>query len=108
MTNKTLQQFIHEFNVKEGYEDDPSEDFEYFTECLSTGIVQEDTSSEHRWYDIRSVVHRVPIDGEDRFFKTFSYHITGDNSAGDMGLDLPTMNDVVEVFPMEITTTVYR
>ncbi len=108
MTKKTLQYFIHEFNVKEGYEDSPSEDYEYFVECLSKGIVQEETTSEHRWYDIRKVVHEVDIDGEPRYFSTIDYHITGDNSASDMGLELPVIDDVEEVYPVEITTTVYR
>lgn len=108
MTKRTLKEFIHDYNVAEGYEDSPSEDYEYFSECLSECIVQQQTTSEHRWYDIREVVHKVTIDEEERYFKTFDYHITGDNSASDMGLKLPTLNNVEEVFPREITTVVYE
>ena len=108
MTKRTLQQVISEYNKANGYEDNPSEDYEYFTECLSEDIVQETTESEHRWYDVRSVVHKVTIDNEERYFETFDYHITGDNCAADMDLDLPTIDDVSEVYPQQITTTVYR
>ena len=107
MTKRTLQQVISEYNKENGYEDNPSEDYEYFTECLSEYIVQKTTESEHRWYDVRSVVHKVTIDNEERYFETFDYHITGDNSAADMDLDLPTIDDVSEVYPQKIITTVY-
>ncbi|AUR86260.1 hypothetical protein NVP1084O_053 [Vibrio phage 1.084.O._10N.261.49.F5] len=108
MTKKTLEQFIREYNDEHGYDNSQESMYETFIECLSNGIVQEETSSEHRWYDIRDIVHQVNIDGEDRFFETFDYHITGDNSASDMGLDIPTLDDVTEVHPIQITKTVYR
>lgn len=105
---RSLEEVIKVYNKKHGYENDPEGDFEVFVECLSKGIVSEETSSEHRWYDVRDVVHEVEIDGENRFFSTFDYHITGDNSASDMGLDLPTIKDVVEVFPVKKEVTVYE
>lgn len=41
MSKRTLQQVISEYNKANGYEDNKSEDYEYFTECLSEDIVQE-------------------------------------------------------------------
>lgn len=106
--SRTLKEFIDEINKKEGYESSPEGDHECLVEYLSKGIVQEETESEHRWYDVRSVVHKVVIDGEERFFETFDYHITGDSSASDMDLELPTIDDVSEVFPQSITKTIYK
>ncbi len=105
---KSLKQYAEEFNIKEGYSLDDQELYDTFIEGLSKGVVQEETESEHRWYDVRSVVHKVTIDNVERFFQTYDYHITGDNCASDMGLDMPTLDSVVEVFPEEITTTIYR
>ena len=108
MSKRTLQQVVDIYNRENGYGSCKSGDYEYFVECLSEGIVQENTESEHRWYDVREVVHQVTIDGEKRFFCTFDYHITGDNCASDMDLDMPTLDDVYEVYPEEVVTTVYK
>ena len=109
MSKKTLKEFVVEYNKKYGYDSDcPVSLYESFIECLSKNVVQEETESEHRWYDVRSVVHEVHIDQEIRYFSTFDYHITGDNSARDMDLDMPTLDDVYEVFPKSITRTVYE
>ena len=105
---RTLQQVIDVYNKENGYESEPDADYESFVEGLSEGIVSEETSSEHRWYDVRDIVHKVTIDGKERYFQTFDYHTTGDNSARDMGLDLPTIDDVSEVFPSKEVVTVYK
>lgn len=105
---KSLKQSVEEFNIKEGYPLDDQELYDTFIECLSKGVVQEETESEHRWYDVRSIVHKVTIEGYERFFQTYDYHITGDNCASDMDLDMPTLDSVEEVFPEEITITIYR
>lgn len=104
---RTLSEVVRDYNINNGYEPNDNEDYEYFSECLSQGIVQEEISSQHRWYDIHSVVHKVIIDEEERYFKTFAYHTTGDLCAGDMDLDIPTLYDVEEVYPHEVVKTVY-
>lgn len=105
---KTLEQVVTEYNVAHGYSTDAQSMYETFVEVLAQRKVQESTSSEHRWYDVRDVVYAVVIDGVERYFKTFDYHITGDNCASDMGLEAPTLDGVCEVFPHEVVTTVYR
>ncbi|AGH32263.1 hypothetical protein VPHG_00200 [Vibrio phage 11895-B1] len=105
---KSLQEAISVYNKEHGYDDSPENCYEVFIECLSKEVVQEDTTSEHRWYDVREVVHKVIIDDEDRYFATFDYHITGDNCASDMDLDLPTLDDVYEVFPKKKEVIVYE
>ncbi len=104
---RSLQDVIDEYNKENDYESDPAWDYETFTECIGTEIYSE-IVEEHRWYDVQDVVYQVKIDGEDRFFETFDYHITGDNCASDMDLDLPTMKDVREVYPVEEVVTVYK
>lgn len=108
MTKTTLEQAVIEYNDENGYDNSPEGMYETFIECLSDTTVQEATEYESRWYDLRNVVHQVTIDGEKRYFKTFDYHITGDNSASDMDLKMPTLDDVTEVFAEEVVTTIYR
>jgi hypothetical protein len=105
---KSLKQYVEEYSIEKGYSLEDEYLYETFVECLSEDVVQVDTESEHRWYDVRSVVHKVTIEGVERFFQTYAYHITGDNCAEDMDLDMPTLDSVEEVFPEEITTTIYR
>ena len=105
---KTLEQVVTEYNIAHGYDNDVQGMYETFVKVLAQRKVQESTSSEHRWYDVQYVVYAVVIDGVERYFETFDYHITGDNCASDMGLETPTLDDVREVFPHEVVTTVYR
>ncbi len=104
----TLYDVVKAYNDEHGYSNEPDSMYETFIECISKRIVQEENESEHRWYDIRSVVHAVDIDGTERYFQTFDYHITGDNCASDMDLDMPTLDDVTEVHPHQVTMTVYK
>lgn len=107
--SEALKEACQLFNQKEGYDTNCEESlYETFIECLSEGTVQKECESEHRWYDIHSVVHQVTIDSVERYFQTFDYHITGDNSASDMDLRMPTLDGVFEVFPHEVTTTIYK
>ncbi len=106
---KTLREVCIEDCENEGF-GDLSEAllYETFEECLSTGIVQNECEYESRWYDRQRVVHSVKIDGVERYFSTFDYHITGDNCASDMDLPMPTLKDVREVFPEVVQTTIYK
>lgn len=109
MSKISLKQYIEDLSKADGYLDSsPEEDHELFVEYLSEGIVQEETESEHRWYDVRKQIHKVTIYDEERFFETFDYHITGDNCARYMDLDLPNIDSVTEVFPKTITKTIYQ
>ncbi|UOL51324.1 hypothetical protein [Vibrio phage XZ1] len=106
--SQALYDAVKAYNDEHGYSNEPDSMYETFVECLSKRVVQEETDSEHRWYDVRSVVHAVDIDGVERYFQTFDYHITGDNCASDMDLDMATLDDVAEVHPHQVTMTVYK
>ena len=62
-----------------------------FNEIISQKTLVKETESEHRWYDIRSYV----VEFRGIFIKYFDYHITGDNSAYDMGLSDMSNNTVI-------------
>jgi hypothetical protein len=105
----SLQDVIDEYNKEDGaFDSTPEDDYEIFIECLSKGIVFEEITDERRWYSVQKVIHQVEIDGNTRYFETFSYYVTGDNHWSDMGLDAPTLSNVTEVFPQEVLTTVYK
>ena len=108
-TYKTsLRDAVMAKNKAEGWESSEGDDYETFIESLSKGTVSEEITSEHRWYSVQDVVHVVEIEGDTRYFSTFSYYVTGDNHWSDMGLDAPTLDDVFEVYPEEVMTTVYK
>jgi hypothetical protein len=105
---KTLREACEDYNKAEGYDNSDESLYETFIEGFSKGIVQEECEHESRWYDMHSVVHKVVIDEEVRYFSTFDYHITGDNCASDMDLEMPTLKDVYEVYPEVVSVTVYK
>jgi len=107
MSNKkTLREFLTEFNNSEGWSICEEGLYESLVECFKD--VHSEKVDSRRWYDIYEKVIKVDIDGEERFFKTPSYHTTGDLSPSDMDLTPITLEDVWEVFPKEVVTTVYE
>lgn len=100
---KTLKEFLteeYEVSCDQGY-------YECLKECLE--VVCEDDYDEHRWYTEYRVVSKATIDGVARYFAWYHWTTHGDNSIFDMDYEIPDIDkDVVEVFPQEITTTVYR
>jgi len=104
---RSLKEFIKEFNDNKGYDNSPEGMHETFIESVGEFVHEED-SSEHRWYCIRDTVYRVIIDKEARFFKTQYYYMTGDSCASDMDLDPMNIDDVIEVYPEQVITTVYK
>ena len=63
---------------------------------------------EHRWYINSTVVMQFAIDGVDRFFEYTECNPKGEcSSREDCGWEKPDLDDLVEVFPKEVKTTVY-
>ena len=104
---KTIIEHATAWNEERGYSVCEQGLIESIVECLSECTVQTETKSEHRWYDIRSVVHQITIDGVKRYFSIPDYHITGDNCAIDMGLEIK-LSDIKEVYARQVTKTVYE
>lgn len=88
-------------------EPDAESRYEVFTEAFKEQeIIHID---KHRWYNIISLIGVIEIDNEPRYFSTWKYDISGDNSLSDMDLELPDVTaDICEVFPTKKEVTVYE
>lgn len=107
MSYPSLRELLVAYNKKEGwkYGDTNEYLYEIFEECCD--IVWQGLPDHHRWYSITDIVRAVP-DGEDfRYFKDTSWRCTGDGDISDCGWKIPDLDDLVEVFPKEVTTTIY-
>lgn len=105
---RSLKDFlIEKGEFEKGGEIDEQVLMEVF-DCQRSVRIWEGDVDRHSWYNIVECINKVVIDGEDRFFKGWFYDITGDNCASDMDLDLPTIDDYCEVYPVEKMVTVYE
>lgn len=107
MSDLSLRELLVEYNKSKGW--DSSEDnsclYETFEECCD--VVWQGLPDHHRWYSVTDIVREVP-DGEgSRYFEDTSWHCTGDGDISDCGWSTPDIDDLVEVFPKDIVTTIY-
>ena len=104
--NKTLKQFITEYNTDKGWSVDQEGLYETFEECFQ--VVAKTWEDKHRWYTRKGVVRKVVIGSVERFFEDEIWFCHNeDSSAEDCGWECPDLDDIVEVFPKEVTTIVY-
>lgn len=102
---KTLRELLVEHNIKEGYDLSIRSLRESLDECFKT--VWQGDSDEHRWYVAETRVVEIP-DGQT--LRYFSYQVctySGENSAKDAGFQQESIDSIVEVFPKEVTTTIW-
>jgi hypothetical protein len=98
--NPEMQKFLENVCLREGFGTTDKD----FAELLSeSGEVYSEIGDAHRWYDEKTVV--VKIDG--KFIQYEGYHLTGDDSASDMGLEFD-LSSVQFCEPYEVTVTKYR
>lgn len=70
--------------------------------------VWEGDYDEHRWYINSTKVIKFVIDGDERFFEYSYCNPKGESSdREDCGWEKPDLDSLVEVYPKEITTTIY-
>jgi hypothetical protein len=103
MPEKTLREILEEYNTSKGYSTDEKSLQESFYECFKT-VWSDSYIDNHRWYSVQMKV--MEIDG--RFFMYADYMITGDHSLFDMGLERDKIDDIEEVYPHTVTTTIYK
>lgn len=104
---KTLKEFIVEYNTVNKYGLGNDNLFETFEECFD--VVAEQGRDEHRWYFNLELVTKVEIDGVDRFFAWTQCEPKGDDGdREDCGWETPDLDDLQEVFPHEVMTTIYK
>jgi len=105
MTTQEIKDFIRidyeAYCTEKGYSFKPDDDIE---EYLTDGsVIYHETDGSHRWYD--DTINVVKI-GE-KLFQFNGFHITGDNSASDMGLEFD-WDTVCEVEAYEVPVIKYR
>ena len=105
---KTLKEFVVEYNTDHGYSNDNDEGlYETLVESVSERVWTGD-ADRHRWFTLYPVIVKVIIDKEERFFHDMLVDVHGENSdREECGLTVPDLDDLTEVFPKEVTTTIY-
>lgn len=97
--NNNLKDFLIDVNYKEGYS---SSDADLRELLMESKEVYRREIARSRWYNRYHYV--VEING--KFIQYTWFECTGDNSIIDMGLEF-NWDEVFEVFPKQITTTIY-
>tara|TARA_R110002126_G_scaffold166395_3_gene314100 strand:- start:3484 stop:3804 length:321 start_codon:yes stop_codon:yes gene_type:complete len=99
---KTLRGLLTELSVSDGCIGSLEE---YLRDC--TLVVWEGDEEEHRWRIDYDVVSKIMDGNQPRYFKYSSCKGTNDNSWEDSGYCFEGIDAVLEVFPKEVSTTVY-
>lgn len=102
---KTLRELLVERCVAEGWDMDE----EGLQELLCEGypVVWEGDNVESRWYTAATAVVQV-VDGDNkRYFSHSICTYSGENSPEDAGFYPTAIDDIQEVFPVQVMTTVY-
>jgi hypothetical protein len=102
---KTLREILTQHNSAQGW--DTSE--EGLEESLreSFDVVWKGDEDVRRWRINYSVVCKIVDEGIERFFMYSACKGTNDNSWEDAGYEFEGIDNVVEVFPKEVKTTIY-
>lgn len=104
--SKSLKQFLIEEYEENGWAITQEDLYTSFEDGYDW--IYKDNEDEHRWYTCWDVVRKVPIDGVDRYFKDTLYDMHNeDGDRDDIGFEAPDLDDIVEVFPKQVLTTIY-
>jgi hypothetical protein len=103
----TLKQAIIQLNEEKGWGVDKEDLFDTFSESEYYDVVYQGPPDHHRWYTNYEAVWKVPINGVDRYFQYYIMSVDGDNTAEECGYRIPDLDDLVEVFPKIVPTTIY-
>lgn len=98
--NPEIQKILENVCNKHGWE---ISDATFAEILIEADWVDSEIVNSHRWYDEKSVVVKI----EDRFIQYQYYHVTGDNSLSDMGLEFD-LSSVVFCEEYQVTITKYR
>lgn len=108
MEEVNLKDLLQQFYAEKGYDFDPENNeclYETFVERSNTVYTSE--PDHHRWYTMYDVVREFTVGGVGYFFADQSMSVDGDNSRRDCGWEDPDVEDLVQVFPKQVLTTVY-
>ncbi len=102
---KTLRELLVEHNTKYNYGVEEDSLVESLHECFPA--VWQGNSDERRWHVSEERVIKIPDNRQERFFSFRVCTYSGDNSAEDAGFYAEGIDDISEVYPKEVTTTIY-
>ena len=102
---KTLRQILEEHNKVEGFDVDDDALEESLRESFP--VVWTGDEDSHRWRIDYSCVCKIVDAMNERFFTYSACKGTNDNSWEDAGYCFEGIDNVVEVFPKEVTTITY-
>lgn len=104
---RTLKEIVKHLSVENGWDAETEEElFETFEEAYP--IVYQGKPDRHRWYTNYDVVYKVNDNGTDRFFEYYMMDCQSeDGDRDDCGFEIPDLDDLVEVFPKIVPTTIY-
>jgi hypothetical protein len=107
MEEVNLKELLIQYYKDNDYDWEPTNEalYETFVECSNTVYTSE--PDHHRWYTLYNVVREFTVGGEDYFFADQQMSVDGDNSRRDCGWEDPYIEDIVQVFPKQVLTTVY-
>lgn len=108
MSKVTLKNYIIGEVVRDGGNDLSKEVlYERLTECEAE-VVFTGEGDRHRWYTLYDNVLKVVIDQEERFFQDLFVDVHGECAdRDDCGYPIPDLDDLVEMYPKEVMTTIY-
>ena len=102
---KTLRELLTEYALQEDYDVDDDTLEELLREEFP--VVWEGNVDQCRWYIDYEIVCKVTDCDQDRYFKYSARKATNGDSWSDSGYKFEGINNVVEVYPIEVTTTIY-
>ena len=108
MEEVNLKDLIQQYYLEKGWDFDTEDNdslYETFEDVSKTVWTGE--PDHHRWYTYYDVIRKFTVGGKDYFFKDNYMSVDGDNSRSDCGWETPNVEDIVQVFPKEVLTTVY-
>lgn len=102
---KTLRELLTEYALQEDYDVDDDTLEELLREEFH--VVWQGNEDQRRWRINYDVVCKIMDGNQERFFKYTACKGTNDNSWEDAGYTFEGIDNVIEVYPKEVTTIIY-
>lgn len=103
----SLKDFIIEYAKSKGYD---YVDKGLLWECfeVKAKVVDQSDPDEHRWYTAYNVVYEIDVAGTLRYFSYWVVSVKSESMDwSDCGWETPDLDDLTELYPKEVTTTIY-
>lgn len=98
--NDNLKEYLIKYNESKGWGTTERDLIETVTEG---DVIHKEIVSNHRWYDDEERIVKIG----DKFIRYYNFHITGDKSPSDMGLEID-IDSIQEVIKKQKLTDYYE